>query len=170
MTTIFIILVVLVIIVLGILAFSIRMSTNIGEKGNKNMRIRNVLFIIEGILTMTLSLVWITSFESNSKIYILFVMFIGLVFLISGVIDIKGILKESSNDLVTEELSDVKVIPAGYHNRDRKLEGMVNGDYRCFMIRGVDKAIAEQIKTNGLNNITVTYHSSNHRIESISIN
>ena len=88
---------------------------------------------------------------------------------LSGTIGVIGICRESSDALVTEKLSDVHIVPAGYHNKSRKLEGTVGGKRVWFILRGADRRIAEQIKKNGGKRVTVTYHPSNHRIESIQI-
>lgn len=99
--------------------------------------------------------------------YALGVTAIGIILLVSGIIGIISILREASDELITEKLSDIRIVPAGYHNRSRKIEGMVNGRISWFMMRGADKALAEQIKKSGRKQVTVIYHPSNRRIESI---
>ena len=89
--------------------------------------------------------------------------------MIGGIIGLKGTLGETPDDLVTEYLSDIRIVLAGYHNQDRKLEGTANGAYSCFMLRGADKALAKRISESGRDHVTVVYHSSTRRIESISM-
>ncbi len=166
---------IIVIIIVALFIFSliihvllIRFGTHIGEKGHRNVLLQNLFSIIEAFLVLIISWLWIMNYgSSGNRIYAIFTIIIGLILLVSGIIGIKGILRESPEDLVTESLSDIRITPAGYHNQDRKLEGMANGTHSWFMLRGADKALAKSIKESGQDHVTVVYHSSNRRIESI---
>ena len=107
------------------------------------------------------------NFDFNYYIY--GIIAIGLIFLICNIVIFCGILKETQDDLITEELSNISIVYAGYSNHDRMLKGIVRGEKRFFMLRGKDKEIAKSIKDSNPNYIVIVYHSSNHRIESISI-
>lgn len=131
------------------------------------MLIRSLLGIVVSFLILILGLIWIMNFEFNYYIY--GIIAIGLILLISSIVTFCGILKEKKDDLITEELSNISIVYAGYHNHDRMLKGVVSGENRFFMLRGKDKKIAERIKESNPNYIVIVYHSSNHRIESISI-
>lgn len=158
---------VLLILSLLIHVLLIRTGTQIGEKGRRNVLLQNLFCIVESVIIMILSLMWARNSAPNSIFYALGAAAIGFVLLISGIIGLRGVLRESPDDLVTETLLGIRVEPAGYHNQDRKLEGMANGKNSWFMLRGGDKALAEQIKRSGFSQVTVVYHSSNRRIESI---
>lgn len=145
----------------------IHSGTQIGEKGRKNMLLQDILYIAESVLLFAFSLVWWMLSEPDSKLYALVIAAIGILLLIGGAVGLRGILRESSEDLVTENLTEIRIVPAGYHNQARRLEGMVNGKNSWFMMRGADKALAEKIKKSGRRQVTVVYHPSNRRIESI---
>ncbi len=161
--------VVLLILFLTIHVFLLHTGTQIGEKGHRYILLQNLICIVEAMIVLSLSWVWAAIPESGNRIYALAAAAIGIVLLISGIIGIKSILKESPDDLITEDLSDIRIVPAGYHNQDRKLEGVSNGTHSWFMLRGADKALAQRIKDSGRNHVRVVYHSSNRRIESISL-
>ena len=165
--TIVISLIVLLILLIIIHVLLLHFGTQIGEKGRKNVLVQNIFFIVEAVLVFAFSLMWSVFSAKDSKMYALGVAAIGIVLLISGIIGTISVLREASDELITEKLSDIRVAPAGYHNRSRKLEGMVNGRRSWFMMRGADKALAEQIKKSGRKQVTVSYHPSNRRIESI---
>lgn len=148
--------------------FRFLFGTQIGKKGHKNVLIQNISSIVEGTLILILSLIWILNFEFNNYIYGLIA--IGLILLICGIISICGIIRETQDDLITERLSNISIVSTGYNNNARKLEGTVNEEKRSFILRGKDKALAKSIKDNNPNYIVIAYHSSSHRIESISIN
>ena len=141
-------------------------GTSIGDKGRKTAIARNVLSIAEFPLLLIVSIIWFAN-DNNSKLYPIIIMLIGLLFLICGIIGLKNVLAERKDNLVTEHLTNIHVIPAGYRNLDRMLKGMVNGKESWFMLRGTDKAIAKLIKQNNVTEVTVTYHPSNRRIENI---
>lgn len=164
----FCILAFLAIVFLMAFSFMISFCTHVGEKGYKNDLIEFILGIILGALTVPLGMICYSKFESTGKIYAIFIIALGLVFILCSIIIIQGLLKEKAGNLVTETLVNVRVIPAGYHNRSRQLEGYVNGSYSSFMFRGVDKALVKNINSNST--VTVVYHSSNRRVESITIN
>ena len=129
---------------------------------------QNILGVSEGIIVVLLSTISLLQkeFEIN-RLYSYLFLPIGLTILLASCINIKAILMENPKDITTEHLTDIRIIPAGYHNMDRKLEGFSNGQRSSFMIRGADKVIAESIKKSGQECITISYHSSNRRIESI---
>ena len=89
----------------------------------------------------------------------------GAIVLICGIISIKKILAETDDDLVTEELSEVNIIHIGFNHK--VLEGTVNGEKRRFSMLGADKDIAKMIANRKIKQITVTYHTSDNRIEAI---
>jgi hypothetical protein len=161
--------IVLLILFIIIHVLLLHLGTQIGEKGRRNVFLQNVLFIAEAVLFLVFSLMWGTFSAKDSKIYALGVAVIGIVLLISGIIGGTGILREASDELITEHLSDIRVTRAGYHNQARKLEGISNGRRSWFIMRGADKALAEQIKNSGRKQVTVIYHPSNRRIESIQV-
>lgn len=142
MMTIVISLIVLLILLITIHVLLLHFGTQIGEKGRKNVFVQNIFFIAEAVLILSFSLMWSVFSAKDSKIYALGVAAIGIILLISGIIGIISILKEA-DELITEKLSDIRIVPAGYHNRSRKLEGMVNGRRSWFVMRGADKALAE---------------------------
>lgn len=141
-------------------------GTSIGDKGRKTAIARNVLSIVEFPLLLIVSIIWFAN-DDNSKLYPIIIMLIGLLFLICGIIGLKNVLVERKDNLVTEHLTNIHAIPAGYRNLDRMIKGMANGKESWFMLRGADKAIAKLIKQNNVTEVTVTYHPSNRRIESI---
>ena len=116
---------------------------------------------------MFLSLIWIMNFEFNNYIYCL--IGLGLFLFICGIINLYTVLRETQDDLITGVLSSISIVPTGFHNHDRMLKGVVNGEKRCFTLRGKDRSIARIIKETNPNNIVIVYHSSNNRIESITI-
>ena len=89
--------------------------------------------------------------------------------MIYGIIGFCRILNEKQDTLITEKLSNIRVVRTGYHNQNRKIEGIVNEEKRSFILRGKDKALARNINDSNLNYIIIEYHSSTHRIESITI-
>lgn len=145
----------------------LRSGTHIGEKGYSNMLIQNVACIAEAVLLFIITWILVANNTFDSIMYPVFCILIGCALLFSGIIGIRGLMREKQEDIVTETLSDISVTPAGYHNQDRKLEGTVNGTKSWFMLRGADKKIAGQIKESGTNQVTVVYHASNRRIENI---
>ena len=151
----FCILAFLAIVFLMAFSFMISFCTHVGEKGYTNNLIEFIIGIILGALTVPLGMICYSKFESTGKIYAIFIIVLGLVFILCSIIIIQGLLKEKTGNLVTETLVNVRVIPAGYHNRSRQLEGYV-------------KALVKNINSNST--VTVVYHSSNRRVESITIN
>lgn len=127
MMTVVISMIAILILLITIHVLLLHFETQIGEKGRKNVFIQNVFLIAEAVLILAFSLMWSVFSAKDSKMYALGVAAIGIVFLISGIIGIRSILRETSDKLITEKLSDIRIVPAGYHNRSRKLEGMVNG-------------------------------------------
>ena len=142
-------------------------GTQIGKEGHRNIILINAFFIAESLLIFAIGLLWGINPEVNRRLYAIAFIVFGVILLIIGTAGMRNILRETPNDLVTEELSDVRIVYAGYHNQDRKLEGTVNGAYSWFMLRGGDKTLAQQIEDSGKTHVTVVYHSSNRRIESI---
>lgn len=169
MTTIVITLAVLLILFLTIHILLLHFGTHIGKKGHKNVLLQNLFCIAEALTVLILSWMCVMFFQPDKRIYVLGAAVIGLILLVSGIIGIRGTLRETPEDLVTVCLSEIRIVPAGYHNQDRKLEGVVNGTKSWFMLCGADKALAKRIKDSGRNHVTVVYHSSNRRIESISL-
>lgn len=157
----------ILILLITIHVLLLHFGTQIGEKGRKNVFVQNLFFIAEAVLVLAFSLMWSIFSAKDSKIYALGVAAIGIVLLFSGIIGTISVLREASDELITEKLSDIRIVHAGYHNRSRKLEGIANGRRSWFMMRGADKALVEQIKKSGRKQVTVTYHPSNRRIESI---
>lgn len=125
--------------------------------------------MIEGILVLFLSLIWIMNFEFYNFIYCLIGIGIGLILFICGIISLYLVFRETQEDLITEILSSIRIVPTGFHNKARKLEGVVNEEKRSFILRGKDISITRIIKETNPNNIVIVYHSSNNRIESITI-
>lgn len=142
-------------------------GTNIGKKGRKNMMMQSVFGITEALFIFVISIIVFIKFEPTNMFYLLAFVLVGIILLLVGIINIRGLLRETPDDIVTETLSDVHIVPTGYHNMARKLEGKVNGSSSFFILRGPDKVIAQRIKENDLKQVTIVYHSSNRRIESI---
>jgi hypothetical protein len=110
---------------------------------------------------------WIYYSEPDQKKFILFVIPICLILLLLIITSIKNLLKEKPDNLKTETISNIRISRAGYRTFDKRLEGTVNGNYKQFLFRGTDREIAKIIKNNNINQVTITYHPSSNRIESI---
>lgn len=146
MMTIVIFLIVLLILLITVHVLLLHFGTQIGKKGHKNVVVQNIILIAEAAFVLAFSLMWSVFSAKDSRMYALGVAAIGIILLVSGIIGTISVLREKSDELITEKLSDIRIVPAGYHNRSRRLEGMVNGRRSWFMLRGTDKALAEQIK------------------------
>ena len=168
MEIVFIIFVALLIFLLIIHMILLSCATNIGKKGHKNMMIKSLFGIAESLLSFVIVLIWFINFNPSNKAYLVGIAIFGIVLFISNIIILKGLLRETSNNLVTEVLSDIRIVPTGHYYRALKLEGIANGSRSFFIFRGPDKAIIQQIKESGLNQVTIVYHASNRRIESVS--
>ena len=155
-----IILVVLMVAFIAADAILILTGTQIGAKGRRNVILQNIFCIIEAVL------LWVFVLTTDTP-YAISISIFGAILCICGAIGLRGISKESSDDLVTEYLTDIKITSAGHRTLSKKLEGLSDGKPSWFMLRGADKAIADTIK--GSNRVTVVYHKSNRRIESISL-
>lgn len=151
--------------VIDVLLFPL--STEIGREGHKNVFIKNLFYVAESVLSFIISAMWAVYSDSSTKLYALGIIVIGLIALVGGVVGINGIFKENQNNLATETLTEIRIVPAGYHNHDRKLEGTVNGKNSWFILRGVDKKWVKKIKESGKSQVTIVYHPSNRRIEEI---
>ena len=150
---------------LGMHIYLVSTKTQIGEEGHRNVILQNVFCIAEAVALIGLGLVWILS-PGIDRGFWLFAVGLGSGLLLCGVVMLLKTRKESPGDLITERLSEVQIVPAGYHNRDLQLRGMSGGSLRTFMIRGRDKRLLKKIAGES-DVLEVSYHTSTHRIEAI---
>ena len=166
---IFVLLAVLLILLLAVHLLLMSFGTQFGKTGRRNVFLQNVFCIAEALTVLLLGAGLTVNAEPDDRIYVLGAVAVGIILLICGIVGTRSILKETPDDLTTAELSDVRIVSTGYHNHSKQLEGMSNGTRVQFILRGADKAVAEQIKDNGCDRVMVVYHSSSHRIESIDL-
>lgn len=153
------------IVLSGIMAVT---GTRIGEKGRKDIIRRCCVNIICAVLTIALCFVWGKEngyTEGSGNFIAAAAVVIGIIVMICGIVEIKKTLGETKDDLITEELSDIRVIHVGMNNKI--LEGTADGKKRRFPMMGADKDLARQLKRKEISKVTVTYHTSDNRIESI---
>lgn len=139
-------------------------GTQIGEKGKKDSILRYSINITASVLAILISFLCLKE-ELMEPVMASAVTATGAIILICGIITIRKILAETDNDLVTEELSEVNIIHIGFNHK--VLEGTVSGEKRKFPMFGADKDIAKMITNRKIKQITVTYHTSDNRIEAI---
>lgn len=139
-------------------------GTQIGEKGRKDSLLRCSINITVSVLAILISFLCLRE-ELIKLVMSAAVATTGAIVFICGIITIKKTLAETDNDLVTEELSEVNIIHIGFNHK--VLEGTVNGGKRRFSMFGADKDIAKKIANGKMKQITVTYHTSDNRIEAI---
>lgn len=139
-------------------------GTQIGEKGKKDSLLRCSINITASVLAILISFMCLRE-ELMKPVMAAAVAATGAIVLICGIITIKKTLAETDDDLVTEELSEVNIIHIGFNHK--VLEGTVNGGKRRFSMFGADKDIAKMIANRKIKQITVTYHTSDNRIEAI---
>lgn len=151
----------MLIIVSGVAAM---IGTQIGEKGKKDSLLRCSINITASVLAILISFLCLRE-ELIKPAMAAAVVAAGTIVLICGIITIKKNLAETDDDLVTEELSEVNIIHIGFNHK--VLEGTVNGGKRRFSMFGADKDIAKKITNRKIKQITVTYHTSDNRIEVI---
>lgn len=149
------------IIVSGVAAMT---GTQIGEKGKKDSLLRCSINITASVLAILISFMCLRE-ELMKPVMAAAVAATGAIVLICGFITIRKTLAETDDDLVTEELSEVNIIHIGFNHK--VLEGTVNGEKREFPMFGADKDIAKMIANRKIKQITVTYHTSDNRIEAI---
>ena len=145
-----------------IYVFLANFGTEIGKDGYKIVFIKNLLTIVIGIRFLIMCLY---CFNNHKKIVLMNIA-IGLLFIIVGSKGVSEIINEKQNDLITEKLSNI-IVSLDRHNI--KIDGVVKEEKRYFIFRGKDKLIAKKIKNSNSNYIIIVYHSSTHRIESITI-
>ena len=133
-------------------------------KGEKDSLLRSSINITASVLAILISFLCLRE-ELMEPVMAVAVAATGAIVLICGIISIKKILAETDDDLVTEELSEVNIIHIGFNHK--VLEGTVNGEKRRFSMLGADKDIAKMIANRKIKQITVTYHTSDNRIEAI---
>lgn len=124
--------------------------------------------IICAVLTIALCFVWGKEngyTEGNGNFIAAAAVVTGIIVMICGIVEMKKTIGETKDDLITEELSDIRVIHVGMNNKI--LEGTADGKKRRFPMMGADKNLARQLKRRGITKVTVTYHTSGNRIESI---
>lgn len=149
----------------GIMAVT---GTRIGKRGRKNIIQRCVVNVICAALIIAFSFVWGkgNGYIKEGGICAAAAAAVGVILMVCGIVEIKKTLGETENDLITEELSEVRVIHiAGINNKI--LEGTAGGEKRRFAMFGADKDLAKLIRKKGIKQITVTYHASDNRIEAI---
>ena len=149
--------------------FILHTGTQIGEKGHKNALSQNIIGIFEAVIVLILGIFWALNSYGSYRLYSLGGILLAGILLISSIIGLKGVLAETREDLSTERLTNIEVIPDGYRNHSRRIEGIANGKRSWFLLRGVDKIIARNIEQKHPSHILITFHPSNRRIESILI-
>ena len=166
-STIAVISIILFCIILMIHIFIIHFGTEIGKDGYRDTFMKNLFYIVEGLLILIISLVSLKNFKLKLNTLI-GAMIVSIVLIIFGIIGSYILLTESQDDIITEKLTNIRIERSGYHNQNMKIEGIVNEEKRYFILRGRDKALVKSIKDNGNNYIIIVYHYSSKRIESIS--
>lgn len=145
----------------------IHYGTQFGREGRRQAYIRSMFGIAESVLVFGVTWLFAVTDTANRLGHICMVL-LGVGMLVASVINLRALQREKAGGVVKETLSDVRVMPTGYRNRARLIEGLTeNGERREFMLRGVDKDIANYIKDCGLKYVTVIYHTANKRIEKI---
>ena len=169
--TLFIIVVILLLIVLCARMLLANTSTHIGPKGRRSTIWENLLLIIGTFLALILGRLYAERglYDEHGTICTIAIAVMGIIVLAGGIIGMKGVLAESADKLVTETITDIRITYAsGRYVYARMLKGKAGNAHRQFILKGaVDIKLANKIKESGRNSLTITYHPSSQRIESI---
>jgi hypothetical protein len=161
------IIIVLVVLFIGGLAVAFDLKTQIGAEGRGNVLEKNFLLICESASVPVIGVLWNDIAAKDDRLYVISIFVVAAALFLNSVVAFVVVLRESEDALITEVLSDVRIIPAGCHNKSRKIEGTVNGKRIWFILRGDDKYLAEEIKKSNIRQVTVKYYPSSCRIESV---
>ena len=96
--------------------FILHTGTQIGEKGHKNALSQNIIGIFEAVIVLILGIFWALNSYGSYRLYSLGGILLAGILLISSIIGLKGVLAETREDLSTERLTNIEVIPDGYRN------------------------------------------------------
>lgn len=146
-------------------------TTQIGEKGRKNVLIFNVFQILSGFLFLFLALVSAGQESMNKPIDIIIFSIIGILFIVGGIFVSVRTLAEKEEELITQHMTNVKAYKGSLWNtyrRSSSISGYVNGKYTIIqIIGGKDQIWIQRIKESGQKEITVRRYAASNRVHSI---